>query len=60
MKKKYLIDTNPYLSDPLTRDRLVTRSVRSSCAVEGIKATITKIIPISNRKDKKIYAALSQ
>lgn len=35
--KKPLIETNPYLKDPKMRDFYISRSVRSSCGVEGIK-----------------------
>ena len=37
MKKKFLIDTNPYLKDPIARKRSVVTSVTSSSAVEGIR-----------------------
>jgi hypothetical protein len=53
---KPLIETNPYLKDAATREKLISRSVRSSCGVEGIKAS-NQIghIEIIRRKDKKIY-----
>lgn len=35
--KKSLIDTNPYLKDPVMRKKLAERSVRTSSGVEGIK-----------------------
>lgn len=35
-KKRPLIETNPYLKDPKQRDRLITRSVLTSSAVEGV------------------------
>lgn len=41
MKKKSLIETNPYLIDPAQRKMLVERSVRTSCGVEGIKRSQT-------------------
>ena len=57
--KKPLIETNPYLKDPAMRERLISRSVRSSCGVEGIKAPDpTRHIDIPHRKDKKIYKSL--
>ena len=57
MKKKPLIETNPYLKDVAMRKNLVARSVRTSCGVEGIKAKTGKILhfEIRHRKDKKIY-----
>lgn len=36
--EKSLAETNPYLKDPEMRKKLVRRSVRTSCGVEGIKA----------------------
>jgi len=33
-----LTSTNPYLRDPATRERTVTRSVATSTAVEGVHA----------------------
>lgn len=53
---KPLIETNPYLKNPATRDKLISRSVRTSCGVEGIKASkggVTR--EITSRKEKKIY-----
>lgn len=38
MKTKSLIETNPYLKDAAQRKKLVARSVRTSCGVEGIAA----------------------
>lgn len=57
MKIKPLSETNPYLRDPVERERLVTRSVRTSCAVEGIKPRQDKtlVIEIKHRKPKQIY-----
>jgi len=37
MSKK-LSNTNPYLRDPVQRDRAVLKSVASSSAIEGIRA----------------------
>jgi hypothetical protein len=59
MKTKPLIETNPYLKDANIRRKLIARSVRTSCGVEGIVkksggASAARIeIPV--RKDKKIY-----
>lgn len=56
MKTKPLIETNPYLKDAATMRKLVKRSVRTSCGVEGIKKSSKKVdIQIPRRKDKKIY-----
>lgn len=56
MKTKPLIETNPYLKDPVMRKKLISRSVRTSCGVEGIKPS-EKVFhfEIPRRKDKKIY-----
>jgi len=57
MKTKPLIETNPYMKDAATRKKLISRSVRTSCGVEGIKAPSSNVIrfEIPRRKDKKIY-----
>ncbi len=56
MKTKPLIETNPYMKDAATRKKLISRSVRTSCGVEGIKAPSNVIrFEIPRRKDKKIY-----
>ena len=53
---KPLIETNPYLKNAAMREKLVSRSVRSSCGVEGIKASNQAVhIEITRRKNKKIY-----
>lgn len=54
---KPLIETNPYLRDPVERERLIARSVRTSCGVEGIKSRPdAKPIQIKFRITKKIYS----
>lgn len=37
MKKKPLIQTNPYLKDSFLRDQMFTTTTVSSAAVEGVK-----------------------
>jgi len=56
MKTKPLIETNPYLKNAVMRKKLISRSVRTSCGVEGIKPH-THVTPfvIPRRKDKKIH-----
>jgi len=61
MKSNSLINTNPYLKNAAKRKKLVSRSVRTSCGVEGIEAKEKKVAhPITNRKNKKIYKNLKQ
>jgi hypothetical protein len=56
MTTKTLIETNPYLKNAAMREELISRSVRSSCGVEGIKPSkLVGHIEIVRRKDKKIY-----
>lgn len=38
MSRKLLSNTNPYLRDPVQRERSVLKSVASSSAIEGIRA----------------------
>ncbi len=54
---KPLIETNPYLRDPVERKRLIARAVRTSCGVEGIepKKSNIQLVEIKNRVPKKIY-----
>jgi hypothetical protein len=57
MKAKRLSETNPYLKNIAERKKLVSRSVRTSCGVEGINPPTKASQPfnIFQRKDKKIY-----
>ncbi len=57
MSHKPLIETNPYLKNASLRAKLIARSVRTSSAVEGIKAKNEKAFQfdIPRRKNKKIY-----
>jgi hypothetical protein len=55
MKARPLIETNPYLKDAETRKKLVQRSVKTSCGVEGIKVVHVIHFDIPRRKSKKIY-----
>ncbi len=55
MKKKSLIEANPYLKDPETRKQSVVTSVSSSSAVEGIiidKKTIEKYLKSSVKRQQ--------
>lgn len=55
MKTKALIDTNPYLKNEEMREKLISRSVRTSCGVEGIKPSNAVMHFEITRRDKKIY-----
>lgn len=56
MKTEPLIKTNPYLQDPVERQRLIARSVKTSCGVEGIKLNENiKPLVIVTRRIKRIY-----
>lgn len=57
MNKKTLIDTNPYLRTYEDRIRLVARSVRTSCGVEGIRSHSEekKFFNVPSRGIKKIF-----
>lgn len=37
--KKSLLETNPYLKDPVLRRKMMDRSIISSSAIEGIHIT---------------------
>jgi hypothetical protein len=53
MTIKPLSQTNPYLKDAVMREWLISRSVRTSCGVEGIRAPKGAYITIPKVKDKK-------
>jgi hypothetical protein len=56
MKTEPLIKTNPYLQDPAEMQRLIARSVKTSCGVEGIRLSKnTRRLVIVNRREKRIY-----
>jgi len=62
-KSMPLIETNPYLKDKVLRKKLVSRSVRTSCGVEGIKASShgwSVAFKITQRKNKRIYKTITQ
>jgi len=50
-----LIDTNPYLRDPVQRERSVFKSVASSSAIEGIRAPFRDLAAetVTSRKPRK-------
>lgn len=52
---KALIETNPYLKDPITREKLIERSVTTSCGVEGIKVTTPHNLKIPHDRTDKVY-----
>lgn len=57
-KKRPLIETNPYLIDPAQRDRLITRSVLTSSAVEGIYVDLPPEVHNKNtRRDENRTSA---
>lgn len=61
MKKNALIYTNPYLIDETMREKLIARSVDTSCGVEGISVKEGEIskFKIKQRRPKKIYQNLA-
>ena len=50
-----LINTNPYLRDPVQRERSVFKSVSSSSAIEGIRAPFRDLATeaVASRKPGK-------
>ncbi len=51
MKKKPLIETNPYLKNPEKLEEMIARAVLSSTAIEGVKKAARKALD-----DKKTIA----
>ena len=57
MKNTSLAKTNQYLKDSQKRKRLVDRSVKTSCGVEGIKINLATVLEIAiPRRPKRIYS----
>lgn len=44
MKKKSLLETNPYLKDAQKREAMITRAVLSSSAIEGVRAAASRAL----------------
>ena len=57
MKKKSLIETNPYLKDPELRAALIERSVATFTAIEGVRIKIPKLSKKLIKKMRDIAAA---
>jgi hypothetical protein len=57
MKKKSLLETNPYLKDPELRAFLIERCVASSTAIEGVHIKYPKLTKEIKKKMRKIAAA---
>ena len=66
MEKMPLSKTNPYLQNPITRKKLIARSVETSCGVEGITITLTQAkikaaqFTILRRGNKRIYQTIAK
>ncbi|MBI3582820.1 MAG: hypothetical protein HY096_02580 [Nitrospinae bacterium] len=54
MKKKPLIETNPYLKDPKKYESSLIKNVITSSAVEGIRITPAQLL----KKDSKLLNRL--
>ncbi len=57
MKKKSLLETNPYLKDPELRAALIEQFVASSTAIEGVHIKIPKLSKKLIKKMREIAAA---
>jgi len=56
MRKKSLLETNPYLKDPELRDALIKQFVASSTAIEGVRIKIPKLSRKMKKKIREIAA----
>ncbi|MDO8446671.1 MAG: hypothetical protein Q7T53_11320 [Deltaproteobacteria bacterium] len=56
MRKRSLIETNPYLKDPVKREAMLNRSVISSSAIEGIHASALKALGVSKKRKTALPA----
>lgn len=57
MKKKSLLETNPYLKDPELRKYLIEQFVASSSAIEGVKVTYPKFTKKLQKKMREAALA---
>jgi Asp-tRNA(Asn)/Glu-tRNA(Gln) amidotransferase B subunit len=57
MRKKSLLETNPYLKDPELRDALIKQFVASSTAIEGVRIKIPKLPKEMKKRLRKIATA---
>lgn len=44
MRKKPLIETNPYLRDPAKRQAMIAQAILSSSAIEGVRKAAAKVV----------------
>jgi len=56
MKKKSLLETNPYLKDPELRKYLIEQFVASSSAIEGVHVKYPKFTKKLQKKMRDIAA----
>jgi len=54
VRKKPLIETNPYLKDPAKRQSLFYTTVASSTAIEGVRVAISETIQPSQKHSKPV------
>ena len=57
MRKKSLLETNPYLKDPELRAALIERFVATFTAIEGVHIKIPKLSRKMIKKMREIAAA---
>lgn len=58
-KKASLIETNPYLKDPVERDAWLTRSVVSSSAIEGVGSAACRALGVTGKAKVGCVASTS-
>jgi hypothetical protein len=54
MQKKNLLNTNPYLSDPIQCEALLIRTSATSSAIEGVAASAFNKIPSPRPRTLKV------
>ncbi len=58
---KTLSETNPYLQDKKEAERLIARSTRTSCGVEGIVAKNTPLkVKVDHSRSRAVYLKMKQ
>ncbi len=59
MKKKSLLQTNPFLKDPKTRQNIIETVVTSSSSIEGVHAAAERALLNVSKRETATWAVAS-
>jgi hypothetical protein len=60
MKKKSLLETNPYLKDPVKREAAIVINVATSSAIEGVSMSAFSGLPAAKKQTGKTRFATAR